>query len=59
MLVPALRDAMQKILDELQSEENEMEKVSLERLAAINAGLLIQIKESAESSLRNGSGSNP
>ena len=39
---------MQKILDELQSEENEMEKVSLERLAAINADLLIQIKENAE-----------
>lgn len=58
VLVPALRDAMQKILDELQSEENEMEKVSLERLAAINADLLIQIKENAESSLRNGSGNN-
>ncbi len=49
---------MQKILDELQSEENEMEKVSLERLAAINADLLIQIKENAESSLRSGSNSN-
>ena len=58
VLVPALRGAMQKILDELQSEENEMEKVSLERLAAINADLLIQIKENAESSLRNGSGNN-
>ena len=56
MLVPTLRGAMQKILDELQSEENEMEKVSLERLAAINVDLLTQIKDNAESSLRNGSG---
>ena len=55
-LVPALRDAMQKILDEMQQEENEMEKVSLERLAAINVNLLIQIKEMAESSVRNRSG---
>mmetsp|Transcript_16431 Transcript_16431/g.41206 ORF Transcript_16431/g.41206 Transcript_16431/m.41206 type:complete len:562 (-) Transcript_16431:69-1754(-) len=58
VLVPALRGAMQKILDEIQEEENEMEKVSLERLAAINADLLIQIKENAESSLRTGNNSN-
>jgi len=58
VLVPALRAAMQKILDEIQSDENEMEKVSLERLAAINADLLVQIKENAESSLRSGSNSN-
>lgn len=57
-LVPALRDAMQKILDEMQQDEDEMEKVSLERLASINVNLLIQIKEMAENSLRNGSGSN-
>lgn len=58
MLVPSLRGAMQEILDEMQQEENEMEKVSLERLAAINTNLLLQIKEMAESSLRNGSGNN-
>eukprot|EP00536_Pseudo-nitzschia_multiseries_P005988 jgi/Psemu1/238996/estExt_Genewise1.C_1220046 len=55
-LVPALRDGMQKILDEMQQDEDEMEKVSLERLAAINVNLLIQIKDMAETSLRNGSG---
>lgn len=58
MMVTALRGAMQGILDEMQQEENEMEKVSLERLAAINVNLLLQIKEMAESSLRNGSGNN-
>jgi pre-mRNA cleavage complex 2 protein Pcf11 len=56
VMVPALRGAMQGILDEMQQEENEMEKVSLERLAAINANLLLQIKEMAESQLRNGVG---
>jgi len=58
VLVPTLRGAMQEILDEMQREENEMEKVSLERLAAINADLLLQIKQMAESSLRSGSGNN-
>mmetsp|Transcript_26110 Transcript_26110/g.71612 ORF Transcript_26110/g.71612 Transcript_26110/m.71612 type:complete len:571 (+) Transcript_26110:306-2018(+) len=57
-LVPALRDAMQKILDEMQQDEDEMEKVSLERLAAINVNLLIQIKDMAETSLRSESGRN-
>ena len=47
---------MQDILDEMQQEEDEMEKVSLERLAAINANLLVQIKQMAESSLQSGSG---
>ncbi|MGK3733281.1 MAG: pre-mRNA cleavage complex 2 protein Pcf11 [Bacillariaceae sp.] len=48
---------MQIILDEMQQEESEMEKVSLERLAVINVNLLIQIKEMAESSLKaNSSG---
>jgi len=58
VMVTSLRGAMQGILDEMQQEENEMEKVSLERLAAINVNLLLQIKEMAESSLRNGSGNN-
>jgi len=57
-LVPAFRDAMQKILDEMQQDEDEMEKVSLERLAAINVNLLLQIKDMAETSLRNGLGNN-
>ena len=55
-MVPALRGAMQELLDEMQREEDEMEKVSLERLAAINTNLLLQIKDMAENSLRNGSG---
>jgi len=58
VMVTSLRGAMQGILDEMQQEENEMEKVSLERLAAINVNLLLQIKEMAGSSLRNGSGNN-
>jgi len=56
-LISALRDSMQIILDEMQQEESEMEKVSLERLAVINVNLLIQIKEMAESSLKANSSS--
>jgi len=56
-LIPSLRDSMQIILDEMQQEESEMEKVSLERLAVINVNLLIQIKEMAESSLKSNSSS--
>ena len=51
-LVPSLRNSMQLILDEMQHEESEMEKVSLERLAAINVDLLIQIKEMAERTMK-------
>ena len=40
---------MQKILDELQNDiDNELEKVSLERLADINPDLLANIKQAAE-----------
>lgn len=46
---------MQTILDDVQSGvEDELEKVSLERLATIDPDLLIKIKRIAEDSLRNG-----
>lgn len=46
---------MQTILDDLQSDvQDELEKVSLERLASIDADLLVKIKRTAEDSLRNG-----
>jgi pre-mRNA cleavage complex 2 protein Pcf11 len=52
-LVPSvgpLRRHMQQILDDVQSEvTNELEKVSLERLAEINPDLLQDIKQQAES----------
>lgn len=45
---------MQKVLDELQNDiDNELEKVSLERLADINPDLLSNIKRAAEESLRS------
>lgn len=54
--MPNLKEAMQSILDDLQSDmTDELEKVSLERLATIDAALLIKIKQTAEDSLRNGS----
>jgi pre-mRNA cleavage complex 2 protein Pcf11 len=44
---------MQKVLDELQNDiDNELEKVSLERLADINPDLLANIKQAAEDSTR-------
>jgi pre-mRNA cleavage complex 2 protein Pcf11 len=44
---------MQQILDELQSDiDNELEKVSLERLADINPHLVANIKKTAEGNLR-------
>lgn len=42
---------MQLILDEMQEDENECDKVSLERLAMINVQLLLQIKSMAEETL--------
>lgn len=55
VLMPSLRHAMQSILDDLQSDEqDELNKVSLERLAAIDPDLLIKIKRTAEDALRNG-----
>lgn len=55
LLMPGLRDAMQSVLDDLQSDvQDELEKVSLERLAAIDPDLLVKIKQTAEGSLQNG-----
>jgi len=46
LLMPNLKEAMQSILDDLQSDmTDELEKVSLERLATIDAALLIKIKQ--------------
>ena len=51
----SLRKEMQKILDELQNDiDNELEKVSLERLADINPDLLANIKQAAEDQLHGG-----
>jgi len=53
-LLPSLRNEMQSILDQLQNDEHdELNKVSLERLAIINTDLLINIKNAAEDNLRN------
>lgn len=55
LLMPKLRQAMQTILDDLQSDvEDELEKVSLERVASIDPDLLVKIKRTAEDSLRHG-----
>ena len=49
---------MQEILDDLQSDlTDELEKVSLERLSAIDPDLLARIKSTAEESLKNGGSS--
>ena len=54
----ALKRQMQQLLDEVQSEvTNELEKVSLERLAEINPDLLQSIKQQAESMLASGQSS--
>jgi pre-mRNA cleavage complex 2 protein Pcf11 len=50
--MPSLRNAMQSILDDLQSDEqDELNKVSLERLAIIDEDLIVKIKQTAEDSL--------
>ena len=55
MLLPTLRETMQTILDEVQSDEtDELKKVSLERLASIDPDLLIKIKQTAEDAMRSG-----
>eukprot|EP00578_Thalassiosira_sp_NH16_P020828 CAMPEP_0181082970 /NCGR_PEP_ID=MMETSP1071-20121207/3907_1 /TAXON_ID=35127 /ORGANISM="Thalassiosira sp., Strain NH16" /LENGTH=567 /DNA_ID=CAMNT_0023164595 /DNA_START=61 /DNA_END=1764 /DNA_ORIENTATION=+ len=51
-LAPSLRKQMQLLLDEVQSTGvDELDKVSLERLADINPDLLQQIKEGAEAAM--------
>jgi hypothetical protein len=48
---------MQGILDNRQSDEqDELNKVSLERLAVININLLIKIKQTAEDTIKSGGG---
>lgn len=55
--MPRLREFMQTLLDDIQSDiQNELDKVSLERLAVIDPDLLIKIKRTAEDSLRHGGG---
>jgi len=52
-LTPSLRKQMQLLLDEVQSDGvDELDKVSLERLADINPDLLQQIKEVAEAAIK-------
>jgi pre-mRNA cleavage complex 2 protein Pcf11 len=59
MLSSFLRREMQNVLDELQQDtENELEKVSLERLADLNPDLLSNIKQTAQDNLQNLSGFN-
>ena len=56
-LKSVLRNQMQLLLDEVQSTvENELDKVSLERLADIDPNLLMSIKREAESILGSGRG---
>lgn len=53
LLSATLRRAMEDILDQMQSDmENELEKVSLERLADLNPDLLATIKQTALDVLR-------
>lgn len=53
ILASSLRKEMQNILDDMQNDiSNELEKVSLERLAEINPDLLSKIKNAAQESLR-------
>ena len=48
-----MRMEMQNILDELQDDvANELEKVSLERLADMNPDLLANIKRAAEGNMK-------
>jgi pre-mRNA cleavage complex 2 protein Pcf11 len=47
---------MQSMLDELQEDVDDLDKVSLERLAAIDADLLVKIKTGAEDAIRNTGG---
>jgi pre-mRNA cleavage complex 2 protein Pcf11 len=51
ILPPLLRTEMQNILDDMQNDVNEIDKVSLERLADINPELLANIKSAAQEAL--------
>ena len=47
ILRKALREEMQNILDDMQTDVNEVDKISLERLAQINPSLLAKVKKTA------------
>lgn len=60
LLSAPLRREMESVLEEMQSDvKNELEKVSLERLADLNPDLLANIKLTAEETMRSGSFSKP
>ncbi|KAL7557156.1 hypothetical protein ACA910_002436 [Epithemia clementina (nom. ined.)] len=54
ILRKALREEMQNILDDMQSDVNEVDKISLERLAQINPSLLAKVKKTALEGLESG-----
>lgn len=57
LLPSSLRREMQNVLDDMQNDiQNELDKVSLERLAELNPDLLANIKQIAEDAIRHGSG---
>ena len=58
LLPKTLREEMDNILEDMQKDVPEREKVSLERLAEVNPKLLGNIKEIAHENLRSAPGSN-
>lgn len=58
LLPKALREEMENILEDMQKDVPEREKVSLERLAEVNPKLLGNIKEIAHENMRSAAGSN-
>ena len=56
LLSRTLRNEMQSVLDELQKDNSELTKVSLERLAEINPQLLEQIKQTAQEQIQTNTG---
>mmetsp|Transcript_18028 Transcript_18028/g.49086 ORF Transcript_18028/g.49086 Transcript_18028/m.49086 type:complete len:589 (+) Transcript_18028:111-1877(+) len=54
ILSTGLRHEMQNILDDMQSDVTEVDKISLERLAQINPKLLARVKQTALEGLRSG-----
>ena len=57
ILSKALRKEMQLILDDMQSDSDESDKISLERLAQINPSLLAKVKATAMEGLGGGGSS--
>eukprot|EP00522_Entomoneis_paludosa_P004078 CAMPEP_0172473720 /NCGR_PEP_ID=MMETSP1065-20121228/68996_1 /TAXON_ID=265537 /ORGANISM="Amphiprora paludosa, Strain CCMP125" /LENGTH=611 /DNA_ID=CAMNT_0013231895 /DNA_START=42 /DNA_END=1878 /DNA_ORIENTATION=+ len=58
ILSTGLRQEMQNILDDMQSDVTEVDKISLERLAQINPSLLAKVKQTAVEGMGSGSGGN-